>query len=254
MVDGTRRLWGAVADGVERAVKKHWQLSKKTFDVRPEYLLTVAIAESLSGGFEGRSGLDAEILLEEPTWSVIYALVGEPLGLHTWLEVRFKVGKRNTVKKALDDAVKKKASVEAIAKLRGQLENLEAELADKPWIDIERHGRVDIFLSAPATYRSVVEVKGFDPASHLIESDLRRIAELLFLNTGNNSLALGFVVFPSVQDRTDDINNAIRYALGATSLHSYVHLRHVKTGEDPEDGMPGYVINVVEISRTPILA
>jgi hypothetical protein len=254
MADGTRRLWGAVADRVERAVEKNWQLSKKTFDIRPEYLLTVAIAESLSGGFEGQSGLDAEILLEEPTWSVIYTLVGEPLGLHTWLKVRSRVSQRNTVKKALDDAVKKKAGVEAIAELRGQLENLEAELADEPWIDIGRHGRVDIFLSAPARYRSVVEVKGFDPAFHLIESDLRRIAELLSLNTGNNSLAQGFVVFPSVQDRTDDINNAIRNALRATSLHSYVHLRHVKTGENPEDGMPGYVVNVVEISRAPIPA
>lgn len=251
MADGTRRLRDAVADGVERAVEKHWQLSKKTFDIRPEYLLTVAIAESLSGGFEGLSGLDAEILLEEPTWSVIYTLVGEPLGLQTWLKVKSKVSQRNIDKKALENAVRKNLGAEIIAELRHRLETLEAELADEPWIDIERHGRVDIFLSAPAKYRSVVEVKGFDPAFHLIESDLRRIAELLSLNTGNNSLAQGFVVFPSVQDRTDDINNAIRNALGATSLLSYVHSRNVKTGEDPEDGLPGYVVNVVEISRAP---
>lgn len=251
MADVTRPLRDAVADGVERAVEKHWQLSKKTFDIRPEYLLTVAIAESLSGGFEGRSGLDAEILLEEPTWSVIYTLVEQPLGLQTWLQVKSKVRQRNNVKKDLDNALKKKQGVETIAELRRRLENLEAELTEEPWIDIERHGRVDIFLSAPEKYRSVVEVKGFDPAVHLIESDLRRIAELLRLNTGNNSLAQGFVVFPSVQDRTDDINNAITKALMDTSLHSYVHLRNVTTGEDPEDGMPGYVVNVVEISRAP---
>ena len=249
MADETRHLRDAVVDGVVSAVEKHWQFSKKSFDVRPEYLLTVAIAESLSDGFDGRSGLEAEILLEEPTWSVIFNLVGEPLGLSSWLRIKSIVNQRNKIKKDLDSAMKKRLGAETVDELRIQLENLENRLADEPWIDIGRHGRVDIFLSAPAEYRSVVEVKGFDPASALIESDLRRIRELFSLNSGNNSLARGFVVFPSVQDRTTDITNAIQAVFGLSSLNSLLHRRSVETGEDSADGIPAYVVNIVEVSR-----
>lgn len=67
----------AILKGIECGVNRHWRYTKNLVRVKPEYLLTVSVADQLSKGFGNVNGLDVEIKLEEPT----HLIVG-----HIWME------------------------------------------------------------------------------------------------------------------------------------------------------------------------
>ena len=59
--------------GIRHAEKKYWRFSKELLKIKPEYLLTVAVAETIAdSGFEGITGIDLSVKLEEHTWRVLF--------------------------------------------------------------------------------------------------------------------------------------------------------------------------------------
>lgn len=76
------QLLAGLKDGVDR----HWRYTKELLHIKPEYLLTVAVADALTNGFDIFHGLDIQIRLEEPTKSVLFELVTRSGGLKKWFK------------------------------------------------------------------------------------------------------------------------------------------------------------------------
>lgn len=76
------QLLAGLKDGVDR----HWRYTKEFLHIKPEYLLTVSVADALTNGFNGFHGLDIQIRLEEPTKSVLFELVTRSGGLKKWFK------------------------------------------------------------------------------------------------------------------------------------------------------------------------
>ncbi len=73
-------------NGLKAGVDRHWRYTKELLHIKPEYLLTVAVADALTDGFEHFHGLDIQIRLEEPTKSVLFDLVTRASGLKKWFK------------------------------------------------------------------------------------------------------------------------------------------------------------------------
>lgn len=84
--------------GIKAGVFRHWCYTKDYLHIKPEYLLTVAVADELSKGFDDISGLDVVIRLEEPTKSAIFTLMSEAVGLQRWVKgPRPKVSRKGKI-------------------------------------------------------------------------------------------------------------------------------------------------------------
>ena len=70
----------AILQGIQGGVDRHWRYAKGLLRVKPEYLLTISVADKLSNGFGNTHGLDVEIKLEEPTHLVVGHLWMEAVG------------------------------------------------------------------------------------------------------------------------------------------------------------------------------
>jgi hypothetical protein len=60
-----------ILEGLAKGVSRYWFFAKNLTQIKPEYLLTVSVAESVIGGFDGVSGLDLALTLEEPTKRIL---------------------------------------------------------------------------------------------------------------------------------------------------------------------------------------
>ena len=56
---------------MKQGIDRHWRYSKETLKVKPEYLLTVFVAEQLAWGAGEQSGYDLSIKLEELTHNIV---------------------------------------------------------------------------------------------------------------------------------------------------------------------------------------
>ena len=84
--------------GLKAGVDRHWRYTKELLHIKPEYLLTVAVADALTDGFGNFHGLDIQIRLEEPTKSVLFDLVTSSGGLKKWFkEERPKISRKGKV-------------------------------------------------------------------------------------------------------------------------------------------------------------
>lgn len=192
--------------GLESGIIQHWRYTKELLKIKPEYLLTVAVADSLTNGYDSVCGLDTEIRLEMSTRSVAYALITEGVGLKRWFEINKD-------------------------------------------LNIGRKGRVDILATANRKSH-LIELKGFDPNKPQISKELVRIQDYLALNSGDNSLLAGHVVFPSHRSYENLLTKYEReLELGADGLTCEIVSRRHETQEDPEDGIPVYYTNSISISR-----
>jgi hypothetical protein len=61
----------AILEGMKQGIDRHWRYSKEMLKVKPEYLLTIFVAERLANGAGGQSGYDLSIKIEEPTRKVV---------------------------------------------------------------------------------------------------------------------------------------------------------------------------------------
>jgi hypothetical protein len=74
------KLSERVLSGLQRGVDRHWRFSKNLLRIKPEYLLTVSVADALAEGFDGIAGLEVEIELEAATRSVCTDLLLDEVG------------------------------------------------------------------------------------------------------------------------------------------------------------------------------
>ena len=74
-----------ILKGLQAGVFRHWTYTKEFLNIKPEYLLTVSVAEALTDGFDSISGMEIVIRLEEPTHNAIYTLMSEMVGLQSWI-------------------------------------------------------------------------------------------------------------------------------------------------------------------------
>ncbi len=88
-----------ILTGLKAGVDRHWRYTKELLHIKPEYLLTVAVADVLTEGFDNIHGLDIQIRLEEPTKSVVFDVLSTAIGLKKW----FKVGKPKISRKGKVD-------------------------------------------------------------------------------------------------------------------------------------------------------
>jgi hypothetical protein len=74
--------------GLSAGVTRHWRYTKEMFDIKPEYLMTIAVADALSEGYDGISELDVQIRLECSTRQIAYQLVSDAAGLKQWFAIK----------------------------------------------------------------------------------------------------------------------------------------------------------------------
>lgn len=87
-----------IAQGLEQGVHRHWRFAKNLVQIKPEYLLTVSVADALTEGIAGFHGIDLTIKLEEPTGSICFNLLSNAVGLREFIKrKRHKVERRGKV-------------------------------------------------------------------------------------------------------------------------------------------------------------
>ncbi|MEJ1126433.1 hypothetical protein V9L20_02580 [Variovorax sp. CCNWLW225] len=74
--------------GLDAGVKRHWRYAKEMFDIKPEYLMTIAVADALSDGYDNVNGLDVEIRLERPTHKAVYQVLEGFVTNKQWFAIR----------------------------------------------------------------------------------------------------------------------------------------------------------------------
>ena len=78
----------SILKGLRRGVERHWRYAKDFLCVKPEYLLTISVADELvDNGFGGTCGLDLSVKLEEPTHLIVGHLFMHGLGFREYRQV-----------------------------------------------------------------------------------------------------------------------------------------------------------------------
>jgi hypothetical protein len=92
------RINECIIDGLKKGVSRHWGYTKNLLRIKPEYLLTVSVADALTTGFESVCGLDVEIKLEEPTQAICGDLLMNAVGFSTYFNAhKHKVSRKGKV-------------------------------------------------------------------------------------------------------------------------------------------------------------
>ena len=71
----------AISEGMKQGIDRHWRYSKEMLKVKPEYLLTVFVAERLAWGAGEQSGYDLSIKREESTHNIVGNIWFNQIGL-----------------------------------------------------------------------------------------------------------------------------------------------------------------------------
>lgn len=79
------QIQDCIIRGVKRGVARKLLYSKDLLKIKPEYLLTVAVADAVAEGFDGVNGIDVEVKLEEETGRITRDLVPYPVGSKEWI-------------------------------------------------------------------------------------------------------------------------------------------------------------------------
>lgn len=104
-----------IVDGIKKGVSRHWRYTKNLLRIKPEYLLTVSVADALTDGFENICGLDLEIKLEEPTHAICADLLINAIGFANY----FKAPKHKISRKGKVDIYVKHNEQSWIIELKG---------------------------------------------------------------------------------------------------------------------------------------
>lgn len=235
--------------GLKAGIELHWYLQKNLAVVKPEYLLTVAVAKEIaSAGFQTE---DVEIVLEAPTVAVAGRCVVRHLGsgrqgLSEWIRLR-KLTQQS-----------KKGKTQAERDLAAAL------LALAPTTNVSRNGKVDIFVAVsragPNPYGIadgyVVELKGFDPSDAQVELDVVRLKEFLSLNNRINDCEAVFLVYPAIKSQTEAaLQKMATSVLGTSGTLGFswkIHQRIECTAQPEEEGMAAYRALCLEITKQPV--
>ncbi|WP_374426090.1 hypothetical protein [Ideonella dechloratans] len=198
------KLHERLIEGLQGGVDRHWRYTKDLLKIKPEYLLTVSVADALTDGFDNIHGLDLVIKLEEPTSNICWHLVHSAVGFKNW----------------------KKANRHSV----------------------NRKGKVDIFVEHQK--RSwIIELKGFNPSDAELRKDLIRIAQFLAANNWTHHCDGGYLAFPTTTDEQARLKPLIESSIDIENkrVGFSFHQSRVVTNEDPEDGIPVYYANCIEL-------
>ncbi|CED57359.1 MULTISPECIES: hypothetical protein [Aliivibrio] len=197
-------------DGLKLSIGRHWSYQKLINNVKPEYLFTVSIADEVTKGFYQQSGLDLIIELEKPTKEISFEIRSNKTNLKQMFKQKREVLKRKN----------------------------------------KIGGKADIFITNDLNKDSfLIELKGFDPSAAEFKKDIKRFKDTFKLYNGNTTIRECALVFPTKTDQSDwVIKNLVKCALPRNLLIDF-ECRLIKTGEDPEDGMPAFYGNVIIIKR-----
>ncbi len=59
--------------GLKAGVNRHWSFAKEYLNIKPEYLLTVSVADEIAKkGFDSIAAFDIELILERPTKKIAF--------------------------------------------------------------------------------------------------------------------------------------------------------------------------------------
>jgi hypothetical protein len=107
------RPWAsAISEGVKQGVDRHWRYSKEMLKVKPEYLLTVFVAEQLANGAGAQSGYDLSIKLEEPTYRIVGDLLLNQVGYARYFKERMPwPGRKGWVDIYVEHEINKEARI-----------------------------------------------------------------------------------------------------------------------------------------------
>ena len=87
-----------ISQGIQHGVNRHWRYTKNLLQIKPEYLLTISVADALSEGNANIHGIDLTIKLEEPTRSISFNLMSNAIGLREYFKMlRHKVARHGKV-------------------------------------------------------------------------------------------------------------------------------------------------------------
>lgn len=226
-------------DGVEEGVDCHWRLRKHLVDIKPEYLLTVAVADCLANK-SLENGVDADIELESSTWSVSYQCLLPTLGQKSWGAIRRLWRKFDEAQASLKKMPEDPHRLSA-------LQLIEAQLKAGPAVQVTRPGKVDIFVKLDAKGHYVVELKGFDPSDVQIRLDVERLRDFHLLNDKKNVLAAGFLVYPLLSTSHARLELAAKNILEPAGLNSNLITRSVSA--DAADGIEGYTLVCLNVFK-----
>jgi hypothetical protein len=104
-----------IIDGIKKGVWRHWRYTKSLIHIKPEYLLTISVADALTDGFDDIHGLDLEIKLEEPTKKICSDLIFNAVGFRAY----FKHPKHKVSRKGKVDIYVKYETKSWIIELKG---------------------------------------------------------------------------------------------------------------------------------------
>ncbi|WP_140073174.1 hypothetical protein [Vibrio parahaemolyticus] len=197
-------------DGLERSIKRHWSYQKLIYNVKPEYLFTVSVADELTRGFYHHHGLDLILELEKPTKEISYEIVLNKVGWYKSLKKQIKLLKRKG----------------------------------------KTGGKVDVFVTNELSKDSfMVELKGFDPSATEFKKDIKRFIDTFELNSGNTTIRECALVFPTKVDQSKWVIKQLHKCKLPKNLIVDFESKYLLTGEDPEDGIPAYFGNVIILKR-----
>ncbi len=190
-----------IINGLKKAIEKQWEYKKHLVQVKPEYLLTVFIADEISKGYGNNTNFHLLINIEEETKRVALHLHMQEHGIS----------------------------------FLGRLKNA-----------VTRKGKVDIFIFERLSKRSnIIEIKNFNPSKAEVEKELKRFKDFKSIPC-KNTLEYCWLVFPSNNSRKDWLKDILnRY--NACFPNPLIREELVKTGNDNEDGISDYWINLIGI-------
>ncbi len=102
----------AISEGMKQGIDRHWRYSKEMLKVKPEYLLTVFVAERLAWGAGEQSGYDLSIKLEESTHNIVGRIWFNQIGHKGYFRENFSwPGRRGRVDIYVEHELTKEARI-----------------------------------------------------------------------------------------------------------------------------------------------
>lgn len=106
-----------IIEGIQRGVDRHWSYNKDLLRVKPEYLLTISVADEIAKRFDGYSHEGLQIKVEESTFNISRDLTLNAVGWNKYFKTeRHKVSRRGKVDIYVQDIDK---AVFSVIELKG---------------------------------------------------------------------------------------------------------------------------------------
>ena len=121
----TPTLIDRIIEGIRDGIIRQWMFAKDLLTIKPEYLLTVSVADAIIRGFEEVSGLDVTVRLERPTADVRRDLVLDKVGWDDYFRADLT-------------PISRQGFLDIYVKIHGSSHIVELKNIDPPMAEIEK--------------------------------------------------------------------------------------------------------------------